>query len=255
MNQEDPKIQNRENFDARSRLIFKIFDHYLFPQMHSVFGRVIIEGDRKRPSATLKEKAWFLGYIINRYLRVILKRDKPSDRDHMARKRASSSGQLLAQKFKQLVCPLTRLDSFVPFFKNLQFFQVQKVQKDMCIQLKNTAIKNKKDPNPRNALKPNIITRGFSSAIKTGTWTGPSSKQQAGVAQVKSTHNYVSFLSHARRTMASDSNNKLPRQLNNTHWFKVCSHETPEGQPVSATTTVSNNSFLRALTQIYYSVD
>ena len=83
------------------------------------------------------------------------------------------------------------------------------------------------------AIRPNIISDGFRTAISTGNWpVGRGRPPRVGVSQVLNRYTYASTLSHLRRTNTPiDRGSKAtkPRQLHNTHWGMVCPAETPEG--------------------------
>ena len=83
-----------------------------------------------------------------------------------------------------------------------------------------------------SAIKPDIITNGFRTAISTGNWPTGSTTHRVGVSQVLNRYTYASTLSHLRRSNTPiDRGSKAtkPRQLHNTHWGMVCPAETPEG--------------------------
>jgi len=159
------------------------------------------------------KKAYFLGYMINKTLNVVLNKRDVDDRDHYGKKRLDLSGSLLASLFKML-------------FKKLCAETAKHMQK--CIE-------NGRDFNIALGLKSSTITQGFRYALATGNWGDQSRAMQtrAGVAQVLNRYNYISALSHLRRVNTPiEKEGKLakPRQLHNTHWGLVCPAETPEGQ-------------------------
>lgn len=158
------------------------------------------------------KKAYFLGYMINKTLNVVLDRREVDDRDHYGKKRLDLSGSLLASLFKML-------------FKKLCSETAKHMQK--CIE-------NGRDFNIALGLKGSTITQGFRYALATGNWGDQSRAMQtrAGVAQVLNRYNFLSTLSHLRRVNTPiEKEGKLakPRQLHNTHWGLVCPAETPEG--------------------------
>lgn len=158
------------------------------------------------------KKAYFLGYMIQKTLNVVLERREVDDRDHYGKKRMDLSGPLLASLFKLL-------------FKKLCAETARHMQK--CIE-------NGRDFNIALGLKSSTLTQGLKYSLATGNWGDQSRAMQtrAGVAQVLNRYNYLSTLSHLRRVntpIEKDGKLAKPRQLHNTHWGMVCPAETPEG--------------------------
>lgn len=158
-------------------------------------------------------KAYFFGYMIQRLLKVAMKRIEPDDRDHYGKKRMDLAGPLLAQLFKIM-------------FKKLIADTSKFMQK--CVE-------NNRDFNVAMAVKSNIITQGFRYALATGNWGDQSRAMQSrsGVSQVLNRYNFISTLSHLRRVnspLGRDGKLTKPRQLHNSHWGMICPAETPEGQ-------------------------
>lgn len=158
-------------------------------------------------------KAYFLGYIVNRLLLCALERKEPDDRDHFGKKRLDLAGPLLANLFRILFRKLSR-----DIYRYMQ----------RCIE-------RGEDFNVVSAVKSTTITSGLKYSLATGNW-GEQKKamtSRAGVSQVLNRYTYASTLSHLRRTntpIGRDGKLAKPRQLHNTHWGLVCPAETPEGQ-------------------------
>ncbi|KRH95068.1 RNA polymerase II, second largest subunit [Pseudoloma neurophilia] len=158
-------------------------------------------------------KAYFFGYMIQKLLKVAMKRIEPDDRDHYGKKRMDLAGPLLAQLFKML-------------FKKMVSDTSKFLQK--CIE-------NNRDFNIALAVKSNIITQGFKYSLATGNWGDQTRAMQSksGVSQVLNRYNFISTLSHLRRVnspLGRDGKLAKPRQLHNSHWGMICPSETPEGQ-------------------------
>ncbi|OQS55135.1 RPB2 [Ecytonucleospora hepatopenaei] len=158
------------------------------------------------------KKAYFLGYMINKTLAVVIGKRDVDDRDHYGKKRMDLSGPLLAGLFKVLFRKLIAETS-----KHLQ----------RCVE-------NNREFNLAVGLKSSIITQGFKYALATGNWGDQARAMQtrAGVAQVLNRYNFMSTLSHLRRVntpIEKDGKLAAPRQLHNTHWGMICPTETPEG--------------------------
>ena len=158
-------------------------------------------------------KAFFLGYMIHKLLRVRLGRQEEDDRDHFGKKRLDLAGPLLASIF--------RLNYYKMFTDVRRWLE-------RCIE-------NDKQFNLALAVRHSHITNGLRYSLSTGNWGDQKKAAQAkaGVSQVLNRYTYASTLSHLRRTntpIGRDGKIAKPRQLHNTHWGLVCPAETPEGQ-------------------------
>lgn len=128
-----------------------------------------VEGD-------LTKKAHYLGYMLNRLLKVYLKRQPLDDRDSYINKRIDLPGDLMFEVFKQ-------------FYKKLlgeckKFFDVR----------------NKSIETPINVIsniKPNMIEQGFKASLSTGNWI-----RRQGVAQMLQRLTYLITISFLRRVDA-----------------------------------------------------
>lgn len=165
-----------------------------------------------------RQKAYFLGYVINRVLQAALNRREMDDRDHYANKRLDLSGPLMALIFRGAFRKLT---------KDLKM-SIQK------------AINKGKDIDQRWFIintQSSIITDALAYSLATGNWGDrkKAHETRAGVSQVLNRLTYTACLSHLRRLNSPiDRSGKIakPRQLHNTHWGVVCPAETPEGHAV-----------------------
>ena len=182
---------------TKLEMLLEILNNELFPHLHDQDEGTVQERN--------KQKAWFLAYCIQRLLRVELKRDDTSDRDHMSYKRLNLSGPLLAMLFKK---------------------KMQKQHNDMMAHLRKL-IKRNKDLNLHIAMKPRDVTRGLAYSLKTGNWNTSrnqisTSNKNEGVSQVLNRLNYIAPLSHLRRTTASDTTLSVVRQQHNTQLGVCC---------------------------------
>jgi len=161
------------------------------------------------------QKAYFLGYMVNKMLATVLHRRDFDDRDHFGNKRMDLAGPLLGTLFRMLYAKM-----------------MKEAQKQIRIKI--------------NARKPILLTtifqtdtieNGLRYSLATGNWTvnRQGAPAKTGVSQVLNRLTYMASLSHLRRSQAGvGREGKLakPRQLHNTQWGYVCPAETPEGQSV-----------------------
>ena len=163
-------------------------------------------------TASNKEKAFFLGHIINKLLSTHIGNRKDDDRDNMMNKRVESPGVLCQELFRQLFKKYT--ETIV------------------------SAIDNKKqNPNAISIIsKLTIITNGIRHCFSTGKWGVPKNNYiRMGVSQVLSRLSYGGGLSHLRRLsipVGKESKNSKIRQINPSQLMYISLHETPEGHAV-----------------------
>lgn len=162
-------------------------------------------------SGSLKNKAMFLGLMVNKLLRTYLGMLPLSDRDSYQNKRIDTVGALM-----------------------LELFQTQ---------MKKQSSEISKFFNPRNedynnpyivisSIKPSTIEQGFKTALSLGTWI-----RKKGVAQMIQRLTYMHFISLLRRVdspSGDKQNSKLtsPRFIHPTSTGLLCPVQTPEGANV-----------------------
>mmetsp|Transcript_36662 Transcript_36662/g.61867 ORF Transcript_36662/g.61867 Transcript_36662/m.61867 type:complete len:1229 (-) Transcript_36662:326-4012(-) len=165
------------------------------------------------------EKAYFIGYMVNRLLSCVMSRREYDDRDHYGNKRLDLAGPLMGNLFRQ---------SFAKMLRNCKKILQRKVTGSRHESFLNIL---------QTAIDGNIIAKDLQYSLATGNWTVNRQGQPktTGVSQVLSRQSFASMLSHLRRlTSPTGKDTKLaaPRQLHNTHWGMICPAETPEGQTV-----------------------
>ena len=144
---------------------------------------------------TFIEKAYYIGFMINRLLQCYLGRIPPDDRDNYINKRVDLPGQLMMDLIKQYYKKM--LNECNKFFKR----------------------KNSDDEHPLNIInqiKPTIIKQGLTTALLTGAWN-----KKKGVAQMLQRLTPLQTFSSLRRINSPTvdaSTNKLtsPRHLHNS---------------------------------------
>ncbi|ARF09480.1 DNA-directed RNA polymerase subunit beta [Indivirus ILV1] len=164
------------------------------------------------------EKAFYIGYMINRLLHCKLGRIPIDDRDSYINKRIDLPGQLIFELFKQYYKKM--LNECNKFFKK----------------------RNADDEKPLNVInqiKPNIIDQGLKTALLTGNWG-----KKKGVAQMLQRLTYLQTLASLRRInspTADSSTNKLtaPRHLHPSIIGPICHCETSEGHKVGLVKNLS----------------
>jgi DNA-directed RNA polymerase II subunit RPB2 len=150
----------------------------------------------------LMNKAYYLGYMINRLLKVHLKRISPDDRDSYLNKRIDLVGDLMFELYRQ---------------------QHKKMMGE-CKRFFFSRNKSNSTPiNIINNIKPNIIETGINGALGTGHWI-----RRQGVSQILQRLSYLYTISLLRRIDApggDDSTAKLttaPRHLHPSSIAFLC---------------------------------
>jgi DNA-directed RNA polymerase II subunit RPB2 len=162
----------------------------------------------------LINKAYYVGYMINRLLKVFLKRTLPDDRDSYVNKRIDMAGDLIFELFKQ------------------------NYKKMLSECKKHFDSKHKDYKNPISVIghiKPQLIEQGLKTALSTGIWP-----RKVGVAQILGRMTYLQTIAFMRRIDApsNDSSNlKLtgPRHLHFSASGFLCPVETPEHAKIGLT--------------------
>ena len=173
----------------------------------------------------LKKKAIYLGYMVQKLLRVALGHMPLDNRDSYINKRIDTPGVLMANLFRQYYTKM------VKEMKNL----VTKEINSSTWLLKRSLIDIVNNTNIYKFLKATTLESGLKYALATGNWGPKSNPVKQGVAQVLSRMTYFGMLSHLRRlNTPMEKSGKLipPRKLDNTHFGPVCPVETPEGGSV-----------------------
>lgn len=182
--------------------------------------------------SSLMEKAFYLGYMINKLLKVYLGRAIVDDRDSYINKRVDLPGDLLFELFRQRF-------------------------KIMLSDCNKFFIRNDNDEKPLiiiNQIKPNTIEQGMKASLSTGSWI-----RKKGVAQMLQLYTYLQKLAFLRRvdTPSGDaSSSKLtgPRQLHASSVGFLCVVETPEHAKVGITKHLSLVSSITIMSEDMYNV-
>jgi DNA-directed RNA polymerase II subunit RPB2 len=165
-------------------------------------------------------KAYFLGYMVHKLLRVSLKIDQPTDRDSFKFKRVELSGALIFDLFKEyyaLQQQHIRLSMDREYFKDPKKYEKNFIG---LVQM-----------NYQEFFRERIVEDGFKKAFK-GNWGATSHTKRIGVIQDLNRLSYNSFLSHLRKiNLPMDSSAKVvkPRMLHGSQWGMIDPVDSPDG--------------------------
>jgi DNA-directed RNA polymerase II subunit RPB2 len=182
----------------------------------------------------LRKKAYYLGYMVNKMLKVVVEdnEDLYDDRDSFLNKRVETTGSLIASLFR---------------------INFKKMMRDVENQAKIELGKRRIDDlasGLAKKIKKSTIESGIKYGLSTGSWGDKKNAQQSnrkGIAQVLNRLSYMGFMSHLRRIQApidKTLKNTAPRKLHNTQWGRICPAETPEGQAVGIVKNMSLTSYV-----------
>ncbi len=171
-----------------------VLDNYLLPHVG------VTSNDRKK-------KAYFLIRMLERCIEVATGKRDEDDKDHYANKRIKISGMLIDEIFRYA------MGHFI---------------KDVKYQIERAATRGRK-MQIKTVVRPDAMSDRINFAMGTGMWVG----KRPGVSQLLDRISYTATLSHLRRVRSPLSKGQQhfeARDLHPTHFGKICTHETPEGQ-------------------------
>ena len=173
-----------------------------------------------------KQKALFLGYMANRLLKVLIKSEKPTDRDSYLYRRLEVSGILISQLFKEYYIKQQK-DIFLRIDKKY-FFD----KKDKPNSYENMDFIKLIEGNHTLYFNNRITEIGFKRAFK-GDWGSEAHTKRLGALQDLNRLSYWSAICQLRKTnvpLPGDSAKIIgPRLLNSTQWGLLCPIHSPDG--------------------------
>ena len=191
------------------------------------------------------EKAYFLGYMVNRLLKVYNKEEKPTDRDNFRFKRVELSGTLLYDLFREYYLiqkkDITRKIDEEYYYHKGEYKEDETLSRKEKKQLKirhDANVNKYKDnfiglieSNFKTFFKDRIVEQGFRKAFK-GNWGSEAHTKRIGVVQDLNRLSWYTFISHLRKiNLPLDSSAKVvgPRLLNSSQWGFIDPIDTPDG--------------------------
>jgi len=195
------------------------------------------------------DKAYFVGYMVNRLLKVYMKEAKPTDRDNFRFKRIEMSGTLIYDLFREYYLiqkkDITRkIDEEYYYHKGsykedetLSRKEKQSLKKKVQMKDKNEDNKYKNNfiglinSNVKTFFKDRIVEQGFKKAFK-GNWGSEAHTKRLGAVQDLNRLSWYTFISHLRKiNLPLDSSAKVvgPRLLNSSQWGFIDPIDTPDG--------------------------
>jgi DNA-directed RNA polymerase beta subunit len=199
------------------------------PNAIKLLKETIINDFLPHTSKNYRRKALYLGYMLNKMIRIYLKYDDYDNRDSYINKRIDTPGVLMSNLFRQCYGKMTKeIKALIEREMNLWRSSHSSLTTDII-----------SDTNIHRYFKHSLLESWLKYSLSTGNWgiksIGSFQNIRQGVSQVLNRMSYASTLSHLRRiNTAMEKNGKLvqPRKLDNSQINMICPAETPEGASV-----------------------
>jgi len=194
----------------------------------------------------LLDKAYFIGYMTFRLLKVYTKQEKPTDRDNFRFKRVELTGSLIYDLFReyyliQKKAITQKIDEEYYYHRGAYMDDDDETgKKDKKLaQSREKKEENKyKDnfiglieTNVKMFFKERIVESGFKKAFK-GNWGSETHTKRIGVVQDLNRLSWNTHISHLRKiNLPLDASAKVvgPRLLNSSQWGFIDPLDTPDG--------------------------
>ena len=195
------------------------------------------------------DKAYFLGYMVNRLLKVYTNEEKPTDRDNFRFKRVELSGTLIYDLFREYYL-IQKKDITRKIDEEYYYHKGEYKEDDTLSRKEKKQIKTKTqndgqkednkyknnfigliEANFKTFFKERIVEQGFKKAFK-GNWGSEAHTKRIGAVQDLNRLSWNTFISHLRKiNLPLDSSAKVvgPRLLNSSQWGFIDPIDTPDG--------------------------
>ena len=166
------------------------------------------------------DKAYFVGYMVFKMLKVASNTEKPTDRDNFRFKRIEQTGTLIYQLFREYYLIQKReLGQKI----DIEYYFHQGKYKSNFFDLIET--------NVQDFFKDRTVEKGFRKGFK-GNWGSEDRTKRLGAVQDLNRLSWYTFISHLRKiNLPLDASAKVigPRLLNSSQWGLIDPIDTPDG--------------------------
>jgi DNA-directed RNA polymerase II subunit RPB2 len=208
------------------------------------------------------EKAYFIGYMVKRLLKVYTKEEKPTDRDNFRFKRVELSGTLLYDLFREYYLiqkkDITRKIDEEYYYHKGEYKEDETLSRKEKKQIKSKE-KTKNDENKykdnfigliesnfKKFFKDRLVEQGFKKAFK-GNWGSQEHTKRIGAVQDLNRLSWNTSISHLRKiNLPLDASAKVvgPRLLNSSQWGYIDPIDTPDGGNIGLHKHMSISTFI-----------
>jgi DNA-directed RNA polymerase II subunit RPB2 len=165
-------------------------------------------------------KAYYVGFMVNKLLRVFMNREKPTDRDNFKFKRVETSGSLIYDLFREYFLIQNR-GIFLKIDKEF-YYHPGKYRTNFISLIQD---------NYKDFFKERIIEDGFKKGFK-GNWGADANTKRIGLVQDLNRLSWFTFISHLRKiSLPLDPTSKVagPHYLHGSQWGIIDPVDTPDG--------------------------
>jgi len=190
------------------------------------------------------DKAYFLGYMTYRLLKVYTLQEKPTDRDNFRFKRVELTGSLIYDLFREYYL-IQKRNISRKIDKEYYYHKGEYKENEILVEEnfsskkdKHTEVNKYKDNfvglienNYKEFFKERDVEMGFKKAFK-GNWGSETHTKRLGVVQDLNRLSYYTYISHLRKiNLPLDASAKVvgPRLLNCSQWGLIDPIDTPDG--------------------------
>ena len=170
---------------------------------------------------SFNNKAYFLGYLIKKFINVKLGINPPTNRDNYLFKRVDLSGYMLSNLFRDFYNKFRR--NILNTIDRQYYYGDWRNNKNIQLLIN--------DVNINQIFDSTIIKNGMIDSFK-GNWGQEKDPQKSSYVQDLERLSYLSYLSHVRRiNTPMDRSIKFlePRKLAGTQYGSVCPVDSPDG--------------------------
>jgi DNA-directed RNA polymerase II subunit RPB2 len=165
-------------------------------------------------------KAYYIGFMVNKILRVYMGREKPTDRDNFKFKRIETSGTLIYGLFREYY--LIQAKSIFLRMDKEFYYQPGKYRASFPSLI---------EDNYKEYFKVRVIEDGFKKGFK-GNWGADENTKRVGLVQDLNRLSWFTFISHLRKiSLSMDPTSKVvaPHLLHSSQWGIIDPVDTPDG--------------------------